>query len=245
VVILAGPASNILLAMVLFAVVFMIAGGKATRTVADVLPNHPAQSMGLRAGDTILAINSRPVTPGQIVDRISSSQGRPLTVTVRRDGQVLDLGPAVPRKDQGVYRLGFRLRGAPLALPDAVWESVKLTGVVTKETVISLGRIVHKQGRKQISSPVGIVKESSVQARYGWQYFLLVEAFISLSLGLVNLLPLLPLDGGHIAFSLVEGLRGRAVTRQVYERASAVGWAFVLLLLFIGLSNDVGRLGGG
>src|SRR5262249_17447384 len=108
VVILAGPASNILLAMVLFAGVFMIAGGKATRTVAEVLPSHPAQSMGLRAGDTILAINSRPVTPGQIVDRISSSQGRPLTVTVRRDGQVLDLGPAVPRKDQGVYRLGFR-----------------------------------------------------------------------------------------------------------------------------------------
>ncbi len=59
----------------------------------------------------------------------------------------------------------------------------------------------------------------------------------------VNLLPLLPLDGGHIAFSVIEGVRGRAVGREVYERVSAVGIALVILLFFIGLSNDVGRLG--
>ena len=68
---------------------------------------------------------------------------------------------------------------------------------------------------------------------------------LSLSLALLNLLPLLPLDGGHIAFSLVEGIRGKAMGREVYERVSAVGIALVLLLFFIGLSNDVGRLGGG
>ena len=69
--------------------------------------------------------------------------------------------------------------------------------------------------------------------------------FISLSLGLLNMLPLLPLDGGHIAFSIIEGVRGRAVGREIYERVSAVGLAVVLLLFFVGLSNDVGRLGGG
>ena len=65
--------------------------------------------------------------------------------------------------------------------------------------------------------------------------------FISLSLALLNLLPLLPLDGGHIAFSIVEGIRGRAVPRHVYERVSAVGIALVLLLFFTGLSNDLGQ----
>ena len=65
---------------------------------------------------------------------------------------------------------------------------------------------------------------------------------ISLSLALLNLLPLLPLDGGHIAFSLIEGIRGRAVAREVYERVSVVGIAVVLLLFFIGLTNDIGRL---
>ena len=69
--------------------------------------------------------------------------------------------------------------------------------------------------------------------------------FISLSLALFNLLPLLPLDGGHIAFSLLEGIRGRAIAREVYERVSAIGITLVLLLFIVGLSNDVGRLGGG
>jgi len=72
-----------------------------------------------------------------------------------------------------------------------------------------------------------------------------VLGLISLSLALMNLLPLLPLDGGHIAFSLVEGIRGRAIGRHVYERVSVVGFALVLMLFFIGLSNDVGRIGGG
>ena len=75
--------------------------------------------------------------------------------------------------------------------------------------------------------------------------YLEILALISLSLALLNLLPLLPLDGGHIAFSLIEGIRGRSVGRAVYERVSAVGIALVLLLFFVGLSNDVGRIGGG
>jgi regulator of sigma E protease len=72
-----------------------------------------------------------------------------------------------------------------------------------------------------------------------------VLGLISLSLALLNLLPLLPLDGGHIAFSLIEGVRGRAVGRAVYERVSAIGIALVLLLFFVGLSNDIGNIRGG
>jgi regulator of sigma E protease len=244
-VIAAGPGTNFLLAIVLFAVVFAVAGGKATSTVAEVLPGHPAQALGLRPGDQVVAINSQRVTPSGIVRVISSSGGRPLTVTVIRHGRVLQLGPARPRKEGGVYRLGFRLSGARLGVGESVWESLELTGVVTRETVKSLGRIVHRQGRKQLSSPVGIVRQSAAEARQGWQDYTLVLGFISLSLALLNLLPLLPLDGGHIAFSLIEGVRGRAVAREVYERVSAVGIALVLLLFFVGLSNDLGRLGGG
>ena len=70
-------------------------------------------------------------------------------------------------------------------------------------------------------------------------------ALISLSLALMNMLPFLPLDGGHIAFSLIEGIRGRAVAREVYERVSVVGIALFLFLFVVGISNDVGRLGGG
>ena len=71
------------------------------------------------------------------------------------------------------------------------------------------------------------------------------KPLLSLSLALLNLLPLLPLDGGHIAFSLVEGIRGKAVGRAVYERVSMVGIALILFIYVIGLSNDVGKLTGG
>ena len=118
----------------------------------------------------------------------------------------------------------------------------KMIGYVTKEIGSSLGRMVHGQGRKDISSPVGIVQASSDQLQHGWLDYLSVLGLISLSLALLNLLPLLPLDGGHIAFSIIEGVRGRAVRREIYERVSAVGIVFVLLLFVIGLSNDIGRL---
>jgi regulator of sigma E protease len=79
----------------------------------------------------------------------------------------------------------------------------------------------------------------------GFRYYLGVLALISLSLALLNLLPLLPLDGGHIAFSIAEKIRGRAIPRETYERFSMVGIALVLVLFFIGLSNDIDRLRGG
>jgi regulator of sigma E protease len=244
-VIFAGPGTNLVFAIVLFAILFMIGGGKPTRVVDAVLPGHPAAIAGLKSGDEILAIDGRPVAPTQIPKQIQASKGRLLTLEVRRDGHTIRIGPVRPRLDQGAYRLGFALRGQGLSPPVAFWESLKLTGIVTKEIGKSLGQIVHGQGRKQISSPVGIVRASSSAAQAGFEQYLSVLGFISLSLALLNLLPLLPLDGGHIAFSIVEGIRGRAVGREIYERVSAVGLALVLLLFFVGLSNDVGRLGGG
>ena len=116
--------------------------------------------------------------------------------------------------------------------------------MITKEIGASLTRLVRGE-RKEVSSPVGIVEGSSEALDQGAQTYFWVLGLLSLSLALLNLLPLLPLDGGHIAFSIIEGIRGRAVGREVYERVSAVGIALVLLLFFIGLSNDVGRIGGG
>jgi regulator of sigma E protease len=243
-VILAGPATNLVFAVVLFACLFLVGGGKATATVDRVLPGHPAAVIGLRPGDEIVTINGIAVTPRDIATQISGSHGRPVTVTVQRGARLVTLGPVRPKKIDGAYRLGFILRGEKLGVGESVWSSVKLTGVVTKEIGKSLGRLVHGRGRKDISSPVGIVQGSSDAAKQGTQTYLWVLGLISLSLALMNLLPLLPLDGGHIAFSIVEGVRGRAVGREIYERVSVVGIALVLLLFFIGLSNDVGRLGG-
>ena len=242
-VIFAGPGANLLLAVILFALLFMAGGGKATSTVDEVVVDSPAAAMSLKSGDKIVAINGKPVAPDEIAHVISGSNGRPLTVAVERDGQRVQLGPTKPKKTDGAYRLGFVLAGQGLGPVDSTWQAIRVTGVITKEIGLSLSRIVTGDGRKEISSPVGIVQGSSQAVDQGYDTYLWVLGLISLSLALLNLLPLLPLDGGHIAFSLVEGIRGKAVTREVYERVSAIGIAVVLLLFFIGLSNDIGRLG--
>ncbi len=242
----AGPATNLVFAVVLFVVVFMVAGGKATSTVALVLPKSQAHAAGLRPGDQVVGIDGQSVTPGQISDHISASLGRPVKLTVVRHGSLITLHAERPRKESdGRYRLGFALAGETLSFGPAVWESVKTTGIVSRETVSALGGLFHSKERRQLSGGVGITNGLKDSVHYGWVSYLSVLAFISLSLALFNLLPLLPLDGGHIAFSLLEGIRGRAIAREIYERVSAVGITLVLLLFIVGLSNDIGRLGGG
>jgi regulator of sigma E protease len=243
-VIVAGPLTNLALAIVLFSALFLVGGGKATRIVGQVLPGKPAAAMGLRPGDEVLSVNRHPVTPTDIAAEISGSKGKPVTVVVRRGNRSVTLGPTRPQQIDGAYRLGFVLSGEKLGVGESVWESLRLTGVVTKEIGKSLVRLAHGQGRKDIASPVGIGQTLNTAQKEGAQTYLWVLGLISLSLALMNLLPLLPLDGGHVAFSLVEGIRGRAVAREVYERVSAIGIVLVVLLFFIGISNDINRLGG-
>jgi regulator of sigma E protease len=240
-VIFAGPGTNFLFAILLFAVLLTVDthrlgfvlradGDQATNIVERVNRGEPAAVMGLRPGDRIVAINGEPVEPDEISRAIRSSEGDPITVVATRNGRRVVLGPVRPKSEGGYGPIG------------AVGRSLELTGIVTREIGKSLLRLVQGEGREEISSPVGIVEGSSQALDQGVQTYLWVLGLISLSLALLNLLPLLPLDGGHIAFSIVEGIRGRSVGREVYERVSAVGIALVLLLFFVGLSNDVNRL---
>lgn len=249
VAIAAGPVTNLVFAVVIFAIVLMSAGGKATTTVEEVFDGTPAQAVGLLPGDRILEIDGSRVSPEQVTERIRGSEGGRLILLVLRDGERVTLGPVRPELVEDgsveVYRLGFQLGAEPLGAAESIQEAVTLTVRLTSEIGKSLANIIHKEGREQIASPIGIVDESSSAVDRGWENYLAVLAFISLSLGLLNLLPLLPLDGGHIVFAVAEKISGHAIRREIYERVSAVGIALVLLLFFVGLTNDVGRLGGG
>ena len=244
----AGPAANVVLAVVLFAVLFMTVAGSPTTTVASVAPelepgiSSPAQTIGLEPGDRIVEIAGAAVAADAISTTISESDGQPIVVTVVRDGERLDLGPVAASEVDGRYRLGFSLRGEGLGLVPSVQEGVRVTGIVSWEIVKSIGTLATGSGRENVSSPIGITQASSEAIDRGAENYLWVLGLISLSLALLNLLPLLPLDGGHILFTLIEGARGRFVKREVYERVSMVGLAIVLLLFFVGLTNDIGRL---
>jgi regulator of sigma E protease len=242
----AGPGTNLLFAILAFTLLLVFGPGRGTTTVAEVEPDRPAQRAGLMPGDRVVAINGEPVGFVGMLEEINNSNGRPIRIRVARDGRRVTLPPVRPFEDtDGRYRIGILPEFESIPFHLAVWESLRLTGLVTKEIGGVLARLVQGSGREEISSPIGIVRGSSSALERGFETFFWVLGLISLSLALLNLLPLLPLDGGHIAFSIVEGIRGRSVGREVYERVSVVGIALVLTLFFIGLSNDIGGRTGG
>jgi regulator of sigma E protease len=246
-VIFAGPATNFVFAVVLLAAVYAIGVPvAATRTVDNVAADSPARTIGLQAGDRIVAVDGKPLAPDDIPATIRGSNGRPLRLTVVRDGKRVTLPAARPERMDGAYRLGFKLgqRYESYGPVDSTKFALQDTWEVTKGIGGALGRLVTGENREEVSSAVGIVQGSSQALELSFRYYLQVLALISLSLALLNLLPLLPLDGGHITFSIIEGIRGRALGREVYERVSLVGIALVLFLFAIGLSNDINRLSG-
>jgi regulator of sigma E protease len=245
-VIFAGPATNLAFAIAVLAVVFAIGVPIAT-SVESVDSGSPAAEAGLQPGDEIVAVDGREVTPvltERVPARIGATRGEPVTLTVDREGRRVDLEPARARLQDGAYRLGFTLRAREESFGpgESIALATRETWAITEATGSALGRIVTGSGRDEISSPVGIVQGSSQALEVGFDVYLRILALISLSLALLNLLPLLPLDGGHIAFSIVEALRGKAIPRAAYERVSVLGIALVLMLFFIGLTNDVSRL---
>ena len=244
-VIAAGPAANVLVAFVILFLVFAIAGGPSNRGSTEVFAvdsGTPAAAAGLEAGDRIVAVNGRPTWTFDAASHlISSSHGRPVTLTVLRNGQHVVVGPRRTVKRDGRYIFGFE--AATLLVPYSTGKAAgtaasQLWGVVP-DTGRGLAGLVSSNGRHQLSGPVGIVRVSQEQLRVGVAHYLSILAFVSMSLALLNLLPLLPLDGGHILFSLIESVRRRALAREVYERVSVVGFAFILLIMVIAFSNDV------
>jgi regulator of sigma E protease len=243
-VIFAGPAMNILVAFVIFVIVYSTGAPSnlASTKVAVVERNTPAAAAGLQVGDRLIAVNGHKATTFDAVSKlIRSSHGRPITVTVDRGGHVLTLGPRSTKKVSGRWIFGFipsaQLVSYPLGTStrlavDDCWHVV--TG-----TVKAFGALFHAKERGQLTSTVGIVRISAQALRVDFNYYLQIVGFVSMSLALLNLLPFLPLDGGHILFSLIEGVRRRALAREVYERVSVVGFALIILIWIIALSNDL------
>jgi regulator of sigma E protease len=264
VVIGAGPAVNIVLA---FAILFVLAltASKPNETVETVLPGSPAAAK-LQPGDEILAIDGDRYARVEGIDRVERFRdaidshrcagkqvdecvaATPAILTVRRDGALTRIAVR-PEYDAPADRalLGFRYGTEPASygVAGSVRESANLMWRVTSGTATVFARLFEEEKRKEVSGVVGV---SSVANDYlnlfGAREAILLLAVVSLSLGLINLFPFLPLDGGHIFWSLVEKVRGERVPFAVMERAGMVGFVLVIMLFFLGLTNDIGRLTG-
>jgi regulator of sigma E protease len=252
-IILAGPMANVITAVVVLAIFFMVGQPiyKAEPVVHDLAAGKPAAVIGVKPGDRIVAIDGK-ATPGQteVVTAIRGSHGAPLTLTVQRGGSRLVLPAVKPYYDpvSKTYKLGFTAETVrvgthsqgPIA---ATRHAVSQVWTWTTGTVQAIVNIFRPKGTENLSSAVGIVHDSATAVDVGLYPEML--AFISLALAVFNLLPFLPLDGGHILFAILERLRGgRPIPRVVFERVSFLGIAMMLALFWFGLQNDITRLTG-
>ena len=141
-------------------------------------------------------------------------------------------------------RWDTHLTWVPIGASEAATRSLDTMGEVISRTGSVFAHIFEAEKRKEISSVVGISDVGHEAVNNGWREAFLLLALVSLSLGLINLLPILPLDGGHIFWAIIEKLRGEPVSIRVMERATIIGFALVLMLMVVGVSNDIGRITG-
>jgi regulator of sigma E protease len=146
---------------------------------------------------------------------------------------------------QTLVGFSFGSRPTDISIGEAASRAGSFAWLVTHETLTRFAKIFDTKERKQLSGIVGVSDVAHQTIEASTEESLILLAVVSLSLGLINLFPFLPLDGGHIFWSLVEKLRGKRVSFKVMERASAVGILLVAMLFFIGLSNDISHIAGG
>ncbi|MDX6521461.1 MAG: regulator of sigma protease [Gaiellales bacterium] len=244
IVIAAGPLANIAVAYLILttlAATGMPQPLRAFPVVAGIEKGEPpAQKIGLKTGDRIVSINGRTMhTFEQVRDTISGSKGRQLRIVVSRAGARVALPATHAKLDQGRYIIGFfpDVKATTTTVP--VWRAPIEGGDQMWRMITSSVSGLRTQGTSSVSSSVGIVRASADAADTGAPYYLWLLAYISLSLGILNLLPFLPLDGGHILLLALERVRGRVLSRATFERVSALGIALVLFLFLFGLHNDL------
>ena len=263
VVVAAGPAVNIGLAFAILFFVYFTGAQQVSQSVGDVRGGSPAAKV-LQPGDRIVAVEGRTFAGlgrEQRLERFRDlvaahkcdgkqvqgcAAATPVTIEVSRDGATrsFTVHPAYDKAEKRTL-LGFSygVEDRPMSAAAAAGEAVDKIWLVTEKTASVFSHIFEEQQRKQISGIVGTSDVANQTIDVGLYPSLLLLALVSLSLGLINLLPILPLDGGHIFWALVEKLRGRPASLRVMERATVIGFALVMVLMVIGLSNDIGRLG--
>ncbi|HXG93136.1 MAG TPA: RIP metalloprotease RseP [Blastocatellia bacterium] len=226
--------------------------------VADVVAGEPAAQAGLQPGDQIIAINGKPVEQNeygsdQVITAIRSSGNQPVTLTVKRGGQTLDI-QATPQMKDGSLRLGFtqKIEGVEiinqrLGLFPAIKFSFDRNVEILDLTWTAIGQVFtgKRSARDTLSGPIGIAEVVGEASKSGAMMVFQLMGILSLNLGIFNLLPIPVLDGGLIFMLALEaflGLFGLPLTMRIKERMMQVGFVMLMLLMGFVIFNDIAKM---
>jgi regulator of sigma E protease len=237
---------------------FDLATWNANTLVHDAPAGSAGALAGLKAGDRLLAVDGQAIANRmEFIDLVSGAPGRDISIEVERGGQRLRMVAAVPRIiEQGkpIGRLGITLEEGPQSWPpglvethrsgpiDAVVGGVAKTWEMSSLTVQMLWRIVTGQvSAKNISGPISIAEFAGISAYLGLTAFLAFLAIISVSLGVLNLMPVPLLDGGQVVYQLVEAVKGTPLSERTQLLGQQVGIALLVVLMSLAFYNDISR----
>ena len=252
IIVAAGPLANFVLAMVLFAALFMTVGRPVTTPViGEVLPDGAAAKAGLMVDDRIEAIGGEPIHTFEDIQRIVMVHpNEHLTLSIRRAGALQNVDVTTQAHDEGGHAIGrLGVRGGAIAyqaqsIPEAVLGGVTQTWTVTKETFSGLTEMVAgKRGTDELGGPLRIAQLSGQVAQSGVSNLIMFIAVLSVNLGLINLLPVPVLDGGHLLFYAVEAVFGRPIPRRAQEYGFRAGIALLAGLFIFSTWNDLSHIG--
>ena len=247
-IIFAGPAVNIMAAALIFAGLFMVVGNpnRPTTEVRTVAPDTLAAQAGVEPGDEIVSVNGERVSGwDQFVNVVRSEKpGDEVSFAVEQNGQVEQYSGTLTASPQNPDSpiVGVTPELESYSPPVAVWEGTKQTAQITGAYIGGIYKLVTGQlnFQENVSGPVGIVTISSESASQGT--FIPFLAVISLILGIANLLPILPLDGGHLLFIAAEKIRGRPVSEEMVNRIAFLGVMLVLGLFLFATYTDISKI---
>lgn len=259
-IVAAGPIANFLLAIVIFTGIFYFSGkGELAPRIASVRAGEAAEKAGFQAGDLVLSIDGRKIASWNEMQRVVQASGdEQLTFVVERGNREITLQATPVRRDLetpfGKHRAGILgvtasnnredWRQREYGFGAAVAEGVHETWYVVERTVSYIGGLfVGRESPAQISGPIRIAEVSGEIAKISILALINLAAILSISVGLLNLFPVPPLDGGHLLYFAAEALKGRPLSQKGQEIGFRIGLAMVLALMVFATFNDIIQVG--
>lgn len=252
----AGATFNFILAVLIYWGLFWANGINGREPIiAKVMPDTPAMEAQLQAGDRILAVNGNPIEFfSDVIQSVSLSGGKPVQFTLQRDGKKItkDIAPKkiTEKNAKGkvihVLRIGIMSSDKAIHIPLDAFSAFGVAVSETWDRVVLIGKslvmlVSNDLPLDSVGGPIMIGQLVSEQAEHGIQALLALTAFISINLGLFNLLPIPVLDGGHILFCAIEALIRRPVNERIQDLTTRAGLAFLILLMLLATYNDLQR----
>ncbi len=256
-IVLAGPIANFILAWILFSFVFLLHGVPyILPVIGDVMPNSPAVSAGLKPGDHILKINNIPIKSwDEMAKFVRTSEGKPLKFLVKRDKKTFEI-TITPEIKEVTNIFGEKIKIPVIGVSaagvsdikklnpiSALLESFFRVFILIKLTILAFIKLIERVlPLSTLGGPIFIAQLASKEAQQGIWALAFFTGVLSVNLGVLNLLPIPVLDGGHLLFYTIEAVRGKPVSLKTRELAQQIGIAILITLMLVVFYNDILRL---